>query len=384
LKSFLQYFAVLIALFGPKYGFFDSRMLLIPLLLYFNKINRLVLTRDYYALVAICFILILYSSLQFALFPPNPEFLRYIRAFISLICLPFIFNTNCESAIKVVINVLILHPIAIFVSMYSPSIQSLLAVVFQFVSETRNIRFNGLTAGFDIAGYLSISGFLLTIVYYLSNPKISYLIKSAIFYISAFFTSRGSIIIILTITLVIFFQYLLSSKLTLKKLLIVSSFLSIISVLVFKYVLPNIISTVELEFLKNYSDLGNEEAVTTYARTDPYEMLKSFIILPKTNLGLFFGQNSAVFSDSGYIKTINTIGILGLFISVFFYIRLYQSLKIIQRNSFFLKNISRSLKIIILITLILTIKNQYLFTRGSFELLIMIYFASKLPVKGNA
>lgn len=381
MKVFLQYIAVIIALFGPKLGFIDSRLLLVPILLFFYKLNNISFSKNQIYLLGIIIFLLFYSFGLFLLFPSNPEFLRYIRSFISLFCLPYImgYHNSFETALKIVINVLIFHPVAIYLSMLFPPIQYILADIFQFVAENRELRYNGLTAGYDIAGYLSISGFLICLYTYHQDKRISILIKSIVFFVSVFFTSRTSIIVLLFLSIILFFQFLSKSKLTFKKVFFGTGILLILSLVVYKYILPNFISTIDIEIFKDLSENGNEEAVLTYAKTDPYQMLIDFIILPKSTLGLIFGENFAPLSDSGYIQTINAVGLFGMFISFLFYFKLYSNLKYDCLKNQFKKNVSIALKTVIIITLFLCVKNQYLFTRGSFELIILIFIILKLP-----
>lgn len=381
MRVVLQYFAVFIALFGPKLGVLDSRLLLIPILLIFHRFENLKFHRDYIILLAINFFLLIYSFNQFLFFPPNPEFLRYTRALISLFCLPFIigYKNSFESALSILVNVLILHPISIFISMFFPSVQYFLAIVFQFVAESRDLRYNGLTAGFDIAGYLSISGFLILLFKYYHDKRTITFIKAFIFLASIFFTSRTSIIVLIFLSILLFFSFISKYKFSFKRIFLGFAFFAVFSFMIYKYVLPNFISTINIEIFQELSDVGNEEAVLTYARTDPFQMLIDFIILPKSTLGLIFGENYSPLSDSGYIQAINAVGFFGLFISFFFYFKVYSGLDSIMFDNQLKNIVSKGLKIIIFITLLLCVKNQYLFTRGTFELIVLLFFSLKLP-----
>lgn len=381
MKVFLQYIAIIIALFGPKFAFIDSRLLLFPILLIFYKRNNLTFSKNQIFLLGIIIFLFIYSFSLFLLFPSNPEFLRYIRSFISLLCLPYIigYNNSFVTALKIVINILIFHPVAIYLSMVFPPIQYILADIFQFVSENREFRYNGLTAGYDIAGYLSISGFLICLYTYFQDKRVSTFIKSILFFVSVFFTSRTSIILLLFISILLFFQFIFKSKFTFRKMFFGTILFTILSIVVYKYILPNFISTIDIEIFKDLSENGNEEAVLTYAKTDPYKMVLDFIILPKSKIGLIFGENFVPLSDSGYIQTINAIGLFGLSFSLLFYFKLYFNLKYDCLKNQLKKNISIALKTIIIITLFLCVKNQYLFTRGTFELIILIFIILKLP-----
>jgi hypothetical protein len=202
-----------------------------------------------------------------------------------------------------------------------------------------------------------------------------------LFFSSVFLTSRTSIIVLVAITLILLINFLFKNELSFKKVVFFLVFLLSFSLIIYTYVLPNLISTINIELFSNFEDLGNEEAVLTYAKTDPIQMILDFIILPKTNLGLFFGENFSPLSDSGYIQTINSIGIFGLFISILFYFIIYFHSKKILINYRINISLKKALKIIILLTLLLCVKNQYLFTRGTFELIILLLLIIRLPEK---
>lgn len=382
MKVILQYFAVFLALFGPKFGFFDSRFFLILIMLFFQSKNQLSFSKIQVFLLIIISFLFIYSFSLFLLYPSNPEFLRFMRSFVSLITLPFIigYKNNNKQALVIVVNVLFLHPIAIFLSLIFPAIQQALTFLFQFESEKiTTLRYSGLTAGFDIAGYLSIAGFLICIYTYFIEENYKWFTMALIFYISVFLTSRTSVVVLLVLSLYLFFKFSLKTKLTIKYITFLLFIVSTLSIFFYIYVLPNLISTVDIALFENLAEMGNEEAVLTYAKTDPYQMIIGFIILPDSYFGLFFGENYTPLSDSGYIQTINTIGFLGLIISVYFYFKIY-SFKFIKSNKDkLIQSLSQGLKLIILITLILCIKNQYMFTRGTFELVILVFVILNLP-----
>lgn len=380
MKTFLQYAAVAIALFGPKFGFIDSRILLIPLAFIFFASSDCVLPEN---LLRVLVFLLVYSVLLFFIFPSNPDFLRYLRSFLSFFCLTYIirFKNNTESGIKILVNVLLLHPFAIYFSFISPAVQITLANVFNFtVEKSKNMVFSGLTAGFDMAGFLSIAGFLICIHIFYYKRSFSMGIKAILFFVSVFLTSRTSVVLLLLFSTYLFYKFLFKSKVSQKfKFLGILGFTFLLFVS-YRFVLPNFISTIDIEIFNTMSDMGNEDAILTYARTNPYEMLISFIILPETNLGIFFGENIFPESDSGYIQTINAIGIFGLILSFYFYYLIYISLRSLKFSSTLQRNISTALKTILLLTLIVNVKNQYFFTRGSFELVILLFLILSLPI----
>lgn len=377
----IQYFVIIISLFGPKFGIIDSRLLLLLILIFLYKKNEIILNKNELFLFTIIFLLTIYSFILYLIFPPYPDFLRYIRSMVSLFCLPYIINyqNNFEKSLSMLVNILILHPLAIFLSMIVPSFNNYLAMIFDLATQIKELRYNGLTAGFDIAGYLSISGFLICIFIYFYDSKKTTLLKALIFFMSVFFTSRTSIILILLISLLLIFYRLLKLKINLYRIFYFSIIISFLILFFYYYVFPYLISTIDLEVFSNLSDKGNEDAVFIYAKTDPLQMFKDFIILPKTNLAIIFGENFLPLSDSGYIKAINSVGLIGLLISLFFYYKLFFIMRRkFKENNQLRINFSKAFYGILFITILLNAKNQYLFTRGTFELLIIIYIIHNL------
>lgn len=186
---------------------------------------------------------------------------------------------------------------------------------------------------------------------------------------SAFLTSRTTSIFITLIFVYLILKEILYSGFKLKKLIIAVISLGIFSRALFLYVLPIFLATIELGFLEPFRNLADEQSIYSYSRDNPIELLKNFIVIPDSNIGLIFGLNRFPKSDSGYIQLVNTIGMIGLSITLIYY-------KIIYR--FFGKNIYGIIgKFIVLITLIFSIKNQYFFTRGIFELLIIILILNR-------
>ena len=165
------------------------------------------------------------------------------------------------------------------------------------------------------------------------------------------------------------------SKFSFKKFIIIFTILTTLYLALNKYIIPIFISSIQIEFFESYSELGDSSSVQSYSRDNPIEVLENFIVLPKTDLEIFFGANRFPASDSGYIQTINTIGVFGLVITLYFYISLY----------YFVRNdlISKLIKFLLILTIILSIKNQYFFTRGVFELIIVLYLLFKSSISSQ-
>lgn len=307
----------------------------------------------------------LYSVLIFLIIPPDLEFLRYIRSIISFLLLIIIFRgtNNPRKILFLILLSLSLHSLAIYLSSISHSIQNYLAIVYN----TRPVlnRYAGLTAGYDIAGFLTLVGFFLSFILFKQKKTNVFRFLMIFFLGSALFTSRTTSILAILIVLFLILKGLYDSRFNFKSLILSTIIITIFSAVLYKYVIPTLVATIELGILDSFSELGNENAVLSYSKDNPFDLLKNFIVLPDTLSGLVFGINQFPKSDSGYIQIINTIGVIGLLLIISFYLIL---------SRFFKKTIiSKIGQFIIILTFILSIKNQYFFTRGVFELLIILF-----------
>lgn len=370
-----MFISILIALFGPKFGVFDTKLLLIPVSILFIKKEDAIFSKQEITLLISLLILSIYSFFLFLLLPPDLEFLRYFRSTLSLLLLFVIFRRtlNPNSILTIILFCLSLHSLSIYISFLFPSFQQILSelygtrVVFQ--------RYAGLTSGYDISGFFAIFGCYISYLFYKKNNNFKYILYALFFYGSIFFTSRVSILIIIVLTLYFIFREQFYSKFSFKKFIIIFTILTTLYLALNKYIIPIFISSIQIEFFESYSELGDSSSVQSYSKDNPIEVLENFIVLPKTDLEIFFGANRFPASDSGYIQTINTIGVFGLVITLYFYISLY----------YFVRNdlISKLIKFLLILTIILSIKNQYFFTRGVFELIIVLYLLFKSSISSQ-
>jgi hypothetical protein len=151
---------------------------------------------------------------------------------------------------------------------------------------------------------------------------------------------------------------------------------------IYSFILPILIDSWNLDIA---IDFANRPDIyeSGYSKNDPLSILESFIIIPNTLSGLVFGTSfDPPDSDSGYIKVINIIGVFGLLFSIYTFIAtLYHSFprKYQLNDSIIL--LKKFLFFIVFVTFVASIKNQYLFTRGIFELFILSILLLKMQFK---
>ena len=96
--------------------------------------------------------------------------------------------------------------------------------------------------------------------------------------------------------------------------------------------------------------------------------------------GIIFGEAHDIDVDSGYVKTINQIGILGTLYTLYINWDIYFSQKKNRTKTFF--SINLLLLLCIILISITNFKNQMFFTRGIFEIyLVLAFLAHKYNAK---
>jgi hypothetical protein len=238
--------------------------------------------------------------------------------------------------------------------------------------DLRAFRVSGLVAGFDIAGIFSL---ITTYVLYeliKIKPRGIYYFMFFLSYFSIFFTSRTNSIYAILIAVIFFYNFIKNFKLNPKYIFSLVIFFSSFIFILSRFVLPILIDSWNLDIVFEVADRPDIYE-SGYSKNDPLSILQSFIIIPETITGLIFGTSfDPPDSDSGYIKVINIIGILGLVTSILSYISTY----ILSNLNNYIYNpqtklLKRVIFFILLTTFIASVKNQYFFTRGIFELFII-------------
>jgi hypothetical protein len=243
------------------------------------------------------------------------------------------------------------------------------------------LRVTGLTAGFDIAGFITIVTAVFAYVFLSNTYKKRYLVLMILSVCMTLFTSRGNMIYLSILFLVMLRSYMVKSTISLKKLIFLFMIFIVAAFFMFKLILPVFSQTVNSDLFEYGKSSKLNFVLSSYGHTDLIKMLKSFIILPESYAGLVFGASIMPQSDSGYIQTINAIGLVGLFITLAFYWQTYKNIKYFYKNikdeitySTISKVFLNTALILFLLSIIASVKNQYFFTRSVFEMFIFCSF----------
>lgn len=294
------------------------------------------------------------------------DLLRNFRVFVSIIlitsffCLP---NQSIFKVDKVIYQIFLFYIVIVFFMLISDNFTKLIHLLYLDSGKDliKSLRTTGLTAGYDISGLVLIFIVIVSNYFFSITQQKKYLYLMVASFVFTFFTSRGNIVYILILFLI--FLYKKYFNFQIKNIFYASIIIILFSVTLFPYVKNIFVSSVSSEYISNV-DIDKSVIENQYAKTDILEMLKSFYILPSTTLGLIFGEANSIEVDSGIILTINNIGIIGLLMLYIFYIFLYYYNRYKIKNS----NLNYAIFIILVLTLISNIKNQYIFTRTAFEI----------------
>lgn len=331
-------------------------------------------------IIIICWILIVslvndrYNIIYFA---------KFVRSILSILTISIYINhshSSKNSKINSIIIILLIHAlIVIFSSTFFINLQ----LILNRMSGTRLImpyRSIGLTTGYDFSGTICLIG--ANICYfrpYERKRNSFYNFSLIVFTISLFFTSRFTILSF-AFTLVLWFVFSIKNKVPLfnKYYLIVAMFFTFIvglfivfiSIDVFKSFTfylnskGSIFSKISENYIYSYA--ASNLASTTIANYDFKELSK---------IEFFFGSMKNVFSDPGYTLHIYKIGLFGVFLIISWYasfaLHIFKNLK---KYNGYNKDLLYSILITILYTIILSLKNDYLFASFIFELMLLLYY----------
>lgn len=327
-------------LFGPKVaGIIDVKILLVPLVYFvkFKVVKPLVI--PLLLLVMLGFIVGLIEGS--VMFQSNIRLVRVILAVLIAEPLVRIFRVTDKD----ILRVLYLHVAAIFLMMNSASWYAFFKEWVGFTKGYKIYRYFGLVNGYDLAGLLAI--IVMQLSYYLH-----FRLGRVLALVGSFFTSRVTIILGILIGSWSFFK---SLSAVFRVLLII---VLTITVLYNRMLL--------VEFYSSYSyviGIGDgADSLGGYAVYSLSELFSSIFYWPSSVFTWLFG-GSEIRVDSGYSMLILQYGFVGACLTLMFYLRLWR-----QSAS------HRIVGFILLLVLLLSLKNEYLFTRSITELLLLFSF----------
>ena len=396
IKIFVFLF-VFFTIFGPKVGgWFDLSVIgsfgifILSRSVRLDK-HRIKTVRGIFSgnLLAVFSLIVFYGLIAF-LFGEARDFnwpLRLTRASLNTIFIGFSVPVLLEGKVLSVKNLLriveltlLLNALIVILGIAFPFLQVLLSELYGYTKSIKDLRSFGLTAGLDSAGFLCVSGFALSSLRAASRrDKLSFVFVF-IFCLSTLFTSRSSILLLLTIASLLIFFILSRRRVSWPVIILASSigFIGAISAVYF-IVLP----TVDLNFWVG-DDAGlifGRRLIYNYSTIDPSSFLNQMYIFPSQWIHLVFGYGDDRFAtDSGYIRIIFYGGTSYLFLFIYFYYLAFSKSKLRIKGFH-----GRSVKIpiysivrgffgvFLLILLLGNLKNLYFFTRGYHELFMILY-----------
>lgn len=380
-KNIYVFIVLFVAIFGPKFGFLDTRLIL-SFLIYLNNFKDLkIFPKSIVFILGCLFFLVLYSFVIYIFNDSDYiDSLRYLRCIFGILLLVHLYkHFDFYLLFKHLIFILFLHVLSIYLSVIFPFTQVFFAKISGYDKEFRPFRVSGLTAGFDISGILPlIFSYLLFELTKVRKSKLLFLIFF-LTYFSIFFTSRTNALYAIFLAFYFFVDFIKKVKFKFNFIFPILLFSGFFIFIIYSFVLPILIDSWNLDIAIELADRPDIYE-SGYSKNDPLSILESFLIFPDSFLGLFFGTSyDPPESDSGYIKVINIVGVLGLlfyiytFLSTIYlsYPRKYQltdSIILLKKVLFF----------IVFVTFVASIKNQYLFTRGIFELFIISILLLKM------
>lgn len=320
------------------------------------------------------------------------EFLRSARA-ISTYVVIFLFLSSGEYSLKQVMNtlmlVLLVHALSIIVGIVFPTFKEVIQPISQYSIEFMKARSSGLLSGYDDAGYLCNIGLLLVLVKNTIQKKKLVDIYAFVFMIAAILTSRVNIVLMVIVLVIIFILNI--RKMNIKGLLNISKYLVGIGIfaIIILALTTNIGFGLRTTLLQNYPRLISIVNLMEGSYTD-YGVYSGVISrhLNISDLSLnqiFFGAGfRKTTSDVGYVKTIYSIGVIGILLQMIVYVRAIinvhrMRIKNKYNSTFQISSLTFIIAVILMFTM--ELKISFIFSSTTFEMLSVLYIAVILAGK---
>ncbi|QDL39140.1 hypothetical protein [Rhodoferax sediminis] len=376
--DFLCFIFIFIFLFGIKVEYFDSSIF-VPLIIVFMISGGVIKLDGRSIMVAVMIsILLIYQTIIQLIGSTSDldSILRLLRASLTCVIMAIFIGSVPFSAAQILRTLffaLLVHAILIISATMVESINISLS---HFSGNERILpaKSSGLLAGYDIAGLFCVIGCLmLSFKIYRPRGIFTFIVFNIIFGLGCFFTSRLSIALFVMFFVSINFLNLIKSKIKIlsKVMIFVVSFV-IIGFILFKYIVPIIDVTFSLDLVPVSDDLYNK-IVSNNAVQSPDQFLWAYMFfLPNDIFSSIFGTGvEALQSDVGYVKDIFRYGFIGVLYSLFIYGYLYCRARValaLPKS----ENYSKFLAVVFILILVMTFKNNYIFTRGMFPLIVLV------------
>lgn len=325
-------------------------------------------------------------------------FLKYVRSLISTIFIIYISNNlkgSTQKILKILSIIFLSHIIAIGLQVIFPILDLPMALFFQFDREIEvitnmGIRNLGLTSSYDTASLISVTSMIFFLIRYKYSQKIIYFIISLLSLMSTMRTSRTGMLIGVIIFIIISLILFKKQKSFFSTLLLMAVGVCFL----YAVVLPIIASTTD-SFLSETSFNRLDNSNRDYTEGTVSGLLTgSHITAIKeiSNLDLIVGrgidpnQIYNMATDIGYIKLIYHIGIVGLFSIIVLYFKLFRKCFSLLKENISIEDkiISSFILWFIIIVFIFNYKSLEIYSRGTNDLLLMLFFLLIFSLKkGN-
>lgn len=385
----------LFGLFGPKIGLLDTTALVSGCYLIFSLLvgKRPKVPQQLMIFVFLQVSLLLYSCIIYSIASEGHEtdlnlVMRAVRSLLTTVTLGVIFyNSEIEvkSFVKVALAVLLCHPIAMGIQLLVPETLDFFAQYWTLGKYPPSLRAFGLTAGLDTSGYFCIFGQVFAASLSLTTGRyFRYNVAYLIFVTAVFFTARNAILITLVLFLIYAFYSMRVKRSSVRNyILLQGGAMCVVLILV---VLP----------LLSYSFFGGSEFLviadvevnlhTAYSQNTFDDYLAYHLTLPRSIVPLVMGNGLVPPVDPGYVRLIFSTGLIGLSITVgSYFVFVAMARRVLVRvlrtyryggseEDAWHLSIAQFMLMILLLTFVFNIKHFYFFTRGFFEIFIIMYF----------
>jgi uncharacterized membrane protein len=359
-------------IFAPKIGFIDLSILVPLVILFFAaaitplslRLNNIFIKMA--LMIAILLVYQILIQITYGTFSLE-ELARLIRSILTVLIVGVI-SLQREKIDSYILYAIVIHAVIVIIAAnYHPINEAL-----SNISEIHVIhegRAAGLLAGFDISGTLNLIAILILITDKDSITGITQ--KTLLIFIltlSCYYISRVSLLLSLTLLLynIIRDFFRKDTPTYLKYIIIIFS--SYVFYEVFNLTLKIMAVTFSLDFVEvNSADYESIVSKNAVQNGDDF-LWSAMWYFPESISGIFFGTGiSELNSDIGYVDEIFRYGITGLFFAIF--IHAYFIFYFLKR-----KKTHNHILVISIFTLmlILTLKNNYLFTRAIFPIFILL------------
>lgn len=328
------------------------------------------------------FIYFLFLGFLLFLVNNNIEGLKFARTIISILVVRFIFYKILYkyNYWKILFFVLFTHTIIVVVSFFYPTLVDIIGPYFGFEKVIKSIRFPGLTSGYDISGMVILSSIVILDsrkdVLLKNNSSIQYFFLYIISFFALLLTSRFTIL---------FYMFYFLYKILQDKIYIY--FLGIIILLVILLV-PSFNELIEgIMMTLNFIDVSQSNSyyeflIHNYSQTNNVDDIKSahYSLHYNNYFELLFGFVKQEYrSDVGFVNYINFYGVFNLLLLLLIYFK--YSYNVFKINSpLFQKQLFYILFILFFMG---TFKNNYIFSRTSFEIFYLVYLFVKQDCLNN-